>query len=117
MATHYAYVPLSTRRQHHLARSTCAAASNVRSSPLGADMVCKARSSFADELFTQGLMALTCVDAADHLLREGAVCTRVCDRVVTVFSGGATTTDAVWLRARALSSRAKLISASPIVAS
>ena len=35
----------------------CAAASNVRSSPLGADMVCKARSSFADALFTQGLMA------------------------------------------------------------
>jgi len=108
---------VAKRRQHHLARSTCAAASNVRSSPLGADMVCKARSSFADELFTQGLMALTCVDAADHLLREGAVCTRVCDRVVTVFSGGATPTDAVWLRARALSSRAKLISASPIVAS
>ena len=48
---------VAKRRQHHLARSTCAAASNVRSSPLGADMVCKARSSFADALFTQGLMA------------------------------------------------------------
>ena len=40
------------------ARSTCAAASNVRSSPLGADMVCKSRNSFADALFTQGLVAL-----------------------------------------------------------
>ena len=42
-----------------LARSTCAAASNVRSSPLGADMVCgKSGNSSADPLFTQGLMAV-----------------------------------------------------------
>ena len=46
------------RRRHSAARSTCAAASNVRSSPLGADMVCKSRNSFADALFTQGLVAL-----------------------------------------------------------
>jgi hypothetical protein len=51
---HHACVPLSKRRQHehHLARSTCAAAFNVRSSPLGADTVCKSRNSFADALFT-----------------------------------------------------------------
>ena len=80
---HHACVPLSKRRQHHLARSTgstCAAASNVRSSPLGADTVCKSGNSFADALFKQGLMALD--GAADHLLCEGAVCTRVCDRVL-----------------------------------
>ena len=39
-------------------RSTCAAAPNVRSSPLGADRVCKSRNSSADALFTQGLMTL-----------------------------------------------------------
>jgi hypothetical protein len=44
--------------QHHAARSTCAASPNVRSSPLGANTVCKSRNSFADALFTQGLMAL-----------------------------------------------------------
>ena len=55
---HHACGPLSKRRQHHPARSTCAAASNVRSLPLGADTVCKSRNSFADALFTQGLMAL-----------------------------------------------------------
>ena len=55
---HHACVPLSKRRQHHPVRSTCAAASSVRSSPLGADTVCKSRNSFADALFTQGLMAL-----------------------------------------------------------
>jgi hypothetical protein len=39
--------------------STCAAAHvNMRSSPLGADMVCKSGNSSADALFTQGLMAL-----------------------------------------------------------
>ena len=32
--THHACVPLSERRQHHPVRSTCAAAPNVRSSPL-----------------------------------------------------------------------------------
>ena len=80
---HHACVPLSKRRQHHLARSTCAAAPNVRSSPLGADTVCKSRNSFADALFTQGLMALMppticCVRAQSA--RE----------FVTEFSGGAT---------------------------
>ena len=55
---HHACVPLSKRRQHRIARSTCAAASSVRSSPLGANTVCKPRNSFADALFRQGLMAL-----------------------------------------------------------
>ena len=69
--------------QHHAARSTCAASFNVRSSPLGANTVCKSRNSFADALFTQGLMALMqpiicCVRAqsAREFVRE--------------FSGGAT---------------------------
>jgi len=55
---HHACVPLSKRRQHRPARSTCADVSSVRSSPLGADTVCKSGNSFADALFTQGLMAL-----------------------------------------------------------
>ena len=46
------------RRKHSVARSTCAAASSVRSSPLGANTVCTSRNNFADALFTQGLMAL-----------------------------------------------------------
>ena len=80
---HHACVPLSKRRQHHLARSTCAAAPSVRSSPLGANTVCKSRNSFADALFTQGLMALMppiicCVRAQPA--RE----------FLTEFSGGAT---------------------------
>ena len=55
----------------------------MRSSPLGADTVCKSRNSFADALFTQGLMALMqpiicCVRA--QYARE----------FVTEFSGGAT---------------------------
>ena len=71
------------RRKHSAARSTCADISNVRSSPLGADTVCKSRNSFADALFTQGLMALMqliicCVRAQSA--RE----------FVTEFSGGAT---------------------------
>ena len=70
--------------QHHAARSTCAASSNVRSSPLGADMVCKSRNSFGDALFTQGLMALVppiiCCVRAQQSARE----------FVTEFSGGAT---------------------------
>jgi len=59
---------------------------NVRSSPLGANTMSKSRNSFADALFTQGLMSDD-LDAADHLLCEGAVCTR---EFVTEFSGGAT---------------------------
>ena len=71
------------RRKHSAARWTCAAASNVRSSPLCADMVCKSGNSSADALFTQGLMALMqpiicCVRAQST--RE----------FVTEFSGGAT---------------------------
>ena len=80
---HHACVPLSERRKHRPVRSTCAAASNVRFSPLGANTVCKSRNSFADALFTQGLMALMpptiwCVRAQS--VRE----------FVTEFSGGAT---------------------------
>ena len=59
---------------------------------------CKSENSSADALFTQGLMT---VDAADHLLREGAVCTRVCDRVLST-QAVPRRTEAVWLRARAL---------------
>ena len=80
---HHACVPLSKRRQHHLARSTCAAAANVRSSPLGANTVCKPRNSFADALFTQGLMAL---------MQPIICCVRAqsAREFVTEFSGGAT---------------------------
>jgi len=108
---HHACVPLSKRPQHHLARSTCAAASNVRSSPLGADMVCKARSSFANVLFTQGLVAL---------MQPIICCVRAqsAREFVTEFLRRchAAPYEAVWLRARALSSRPKLTPASPIVA-
>ena len=80
---HHACVPLSKRRQHHLARSTCADALGVRSSPLGADMVCKSGNSFADALFTQGLMAL---------MQPIICCVRAqsAREFVTEFSGGAT---------------------------
>ena len=80
---HHPCVPLSKRRQHHLARSTCADAPNVRSSPLGADMVCKSGNSFADALFTQGLMAL---------MQPTICCVRAqsAREFVTEFSGGAT---------------------------
>ena len=80
---HHACVPLSKRRQHHLARSTCADVSSVRSSPLGANTVCKPRNSFADALFTQGLMAL---------MQPIICCVRAqsAREFVTEFSGGAT---------------------------
>ena len=45
--------------------------------PLGANMVFKSRSSFSDVLFTTSADSLA---AADHLMREGAVCTRLCTR-------------------------------------
>ena len=86
MATARVRATVKAAAPHHLARSTCAAASNVRSSPLGAVTVCKARSSFADgdALFTQGLMALMqpiiCCVRAQQSARE----------FVTEFSGGAT---------------------------
>ena len=78
---HHTCVRPSKRRQHRVARST--SASNVRSSPLGANTVCKPRNSFADALFRQGLMALMqptiwCVRAQS--VRD----------FVTEFSGGAT---------------------------
>ena len=80
---HHACVPLSKRRQHRPVRSSCAAAPNVRSSPLGADTVCKSRNSFADALFTQGLMAL---------MQPIICCVRAqsAREFVTEFSGGAT---------------------------
>ena len=46
------------RRRHSPARSTCADASGVRSSPLGANMVGKSRNMSADMLFMPGLLAL-----------------------------------------------------------
>ena len=63
------------------ARSTCAAAFNV--GPLGADTACKSRNSFADALFTQGLMAL---------IQPIVCCVRAqsAREFVTEFSGGAT---------------------------
>ena len=78
---HHACVPLSERRKHRPVGSTCAAASNVRFSPLGANTVCK--SSFADALFTQGLMAL---------IQPTILCVRAQSvrDFVTEFSGGAT---------------------------
>ena len=80
---HRACVPLSKRRQHHPVRSTCAAAPVLRCSPLGANTVCKSRNSFADALFTQGLMAL---------MQPIICCVRAqsAREFVTEFSGGAT---------------------------
>ena len=80
---HHACVRPSKRRQHRPVRSTCAAAPNVRSSPLGADTVCKSGNSFADALFTQGLMAL---------MQPIICCVRAqsAREFVTEFSGGAT---------------------------
>ena len=86
---HHPCVPLSKRRQHRPARSTCADVSNVRSSPLGADMVCKSGNSFADALFTQGLMTLIMCSrsAADHLLYAYCVMAQSAREFVTEFSG------------------------------
>ena len=80
---HHACVPLSKRRQHRPARSTCAAAPVLRCLPLGANTVCKSRNSFADALFTQGLMAL---------MQPIICCVRAqsARELVTEFSGGAT---------------------------
>jgi hypothetical protein len=57
---------------------------SLRSSPLGADMVCKSGNSFADALFTQGLMAL--------IMQPIICCVRAqsAREFVTEFSGGAT---------------------------
>ena len=54
---HHVCMPLSERRQHRPARSTCADVLGVRSSPLGADMS-KSRNMSADMLFTPELLAL-----------------------------------------------------------
>ena len=80
---HHACVPLSERRKHSAARSTCADALVLRSSPLGANTVCKSRNTFADALFTQGLMAL---------MQPIICCVRAqsAREFVTEFSGGAT---------------------------
>ena len=74
---HHVCVPLSERRQHHPARSTCADAPVLRFSPLGANMVGKSRNMSADMLFMPGLLAL--MPPTDHLLCEVAVCTLLCD--------------------------------------
>jgi hypothetical protein len=83
MATPRVRATVKKRRQHRPVRTTCADALVLRSSPLGADMVCKSRNSFGDVLFTQRLMALVppticCVRAQSA--RE----------FVTEFSGGTT---------------------------
>ena len=65
------------------ARSTCAAAPSLRSSPLGADMVGKSRNMSADMLFTPGLLALmppTICCVRSQSVRD----------LVTEISGGAT---------------------------
>ena len=71
------------RRRHSPARSTCADAFGVRSSPLGADMVGKSRNMSADMLFTPGLLALmppTICCVRSQSVRD----------LVTEISGGAT---------------------------
>ena len=84
---HHACVPLSERRQHRPVRSTCRVRLHSMCAPRHSaptrSGVCKSRNSFADALFTQGLMALVppiicCVKAQSA--RE----------FVTEFSGGAT---------------------------
>ena len=99
---HHACVRQSKRRQHRpvRARPVCGCPQRALLPPRhsAATWRCKSENSSADALFTQGLMT---VDAADHLLREGAVCTRVCDRVLST-QAVPRRTEAVWLRARAL---------------
>jgi hypothetical protein len=87
MATARVRATVKAAAPHHLARSTCAAASNVRSSPLGAVTVCKARSSFADgdALFTQGLVAVSVMQPIICCVRAQSA-----REFVTEFSGGAT---------------------------
>ena len=80
---HHVCVPLSEWRQHRPARSTCADAFGVRSSPLGADMVGKSRNMSADMLFMPGLLALmppTICCVRSQSVRD----------LVTEISGGAT---------------------------
>ena len=80
---HHVCVPLSERRQHRPARSTCADVLGVRSSPLGADMVGKSRNMSADMLFMPGLLGLmppTICCVRSQSVRD----------LVTEISGGAT---------------------------
>ena len=71
------------RRRHSPARSTCADASGVRSSPLGADMVGKSSNMSADMLFMPGLLAL--MSPIICCVRSQSV-----RDLVTEISGGAT---------------------------
>ena len=71
------------RRRHSPARSTCADAFGVRSSPLGADMVGKSRNMSADMLIMPGLLAVmppTICCVRSQSVRD----------LVTEISGGAT---------------------------
>ena len=80
---HHVCVPLSERRQHRPARSTCADVLGVRSSPLGADMVGKSRNMSADMLIMPGLLAL--MPPTICCVRSQSV-----SDLVTEISGGAT---------------------------
>ena len=71
------------RRRHSPARSTCAAAPVLRSSPLGADMVGKSRNMSSDMLFTPGLLGL--MPPTICCVRSQSV-----SDLVTEISGGAT---------------------------
>ena len=80
---HHVCMPLTERRQHRPARSTCADVLGVRSSPLGADMVGKSRNMSADMLIMPGLLALmppTICCVRSQSVRD----------LVTEISGGAT---------------------------
>ena len=80
---HHVCVPLSRRRQHRPARSTCADVLGVRSSPLGADMVGKSRNMSADMLIMPGQLAL--MPPTICCVRSQSV-----RHLVTEISGGAT---------------------------
>ena len=68
------------RRRHSAARSTCAAASAMCAPRHSAPTRCV---QVQEQLCRRALHARADgLDAADHLLCEGAVCTRVCDRVL-----------------------------------
>ena len=85
-AVHAPYIRLCTAEvvdRHSPARSTCAAAPVLRSSPLGADMVGKSRNMSADMLIMPGLLALmppTICCVRSQSVRD----------LVTEISGGAT---------------------------
>ena len=93
---HHVCVPLSERRQHRPARSTCADVLGMRSSPLGTDMVGKSRNMSADMLFMPGLMAL--MPPTICCVRSQSVRDLVTERSQAV----PRRTVAVWLRALAL---------------